>query len=76
MPRGVPADLIGRQFGDWLVIDRLGSGPGGKVLWQCQCACGEQRPVPTGNLTLGKSRRCRSCSNRTAHHPRWAKEEA
>lgn len=75
MPKGFPVDLTGQRFGGWTVRGRAGvDNSGTKVLWDCACDCGRTASISTGNLTLGKSRRCRPCSSSRQHSPRWKKE--
>jgi hypothetical protein len=64
MPKGVPVNLVGQQFGEWTVRARAGTDALGKVRWDCLCTCGTSGLIPTGNLLYGKSTRCRSCGNR------------
>jgi hypothetical protein len=48
---------IGRQFGDWTVIER-GTKP---RHWLCRCKCGTVKDVQDNNLSRGMSRGCHSC---------------
>lgn len=71
MPKGTPADLVGQRFGEWTVLGREGTVAEGIVMWLCVCSCGNTASVQTGNLTSGKSTRCRSCGNRKGYNKRW-----
>lgn len=59
-------DLTGRTFGMLTVLGKCNERLGKKVLWLCQCECGEQVKCTTNNLTGGKSTSC-GCV-RTKHH--------
>jgi len=63
-----PADLTGMRFGKWLVLKDAGMrvySPGGRRylrhMWLCRCDCGTQQELYRGNLTGGRSTRCRRC---------------
>lgn len=72
MPRGIPADLVGQRFGFWTVLARDHVTEKNQVKWLCRCVCGNESLVSTGNLTRGRSRRCRPCSMKRENNPRWA----
>ena len=50
-------DLEGLEFGRLRVTQRKGSKHGHAV-WLCECACGKQSEVLSGDLTSGKTRSC------------------
>ena len=52
-------DLTGKTFGEWEVLQYLGS-----CEWECKCSCGEVRAVNGSNLRSGRSQRCGICSGR------------
>lgn len=62
-------NLIGRTFGNWLVLYRADDkiSPSGKVnrMWMCECQCEQHttRPVNESNLLRGLSKSC-GCLNR------------
>jgi len=64
------ADLMGRQFGRWAVIERAGGSR-----WRCRCACGTERAVYVSSLTQGTSTSCgclRSGRPQERHgHTQW-----
>ena len=55
-------DLTGQRVGELVVIRRL-SG----TQWLCQCDCGSESTVLTGDLTRGTAQ---SCGDRTTHRRR------
>ena len=59
------ADLTGQQFGSWTVLSYAGDRG-----WACECVCGRQKVVNTGNLVNGYSRQCRQCSGVNARSGR------
>lgn len=51
-------DLTGKRFGDWTVVGvvpdvRLGGG----LVWNCECVCGSVKPIRSGALVSGNSRK-------------------
>lgn len=67
-------DRTGLQYGQWKVLRRGRSEEtsfGRTLFWVCVCSCGAEHEVQAGNLSNGKSTRCRKCStargNRTTH---------
>lgn len=55
-------NLTGQKFGKWLVLERAESKKG-KVLWLCQCDCGNTGVVSASKLKAGLSKSC-GCANR------------
>lgn len=51
-------DLTGQRFGKLTVLKRQGSNRHGKATWLCQCDCGMQSVVATGQLTSGMTQSC------------------
>lgn len=51
-------NLLGMTFGNFTVIAVAGKAKRGGTLWLCQCGCGNQRSVPTSELTAGRHRSC------------------
>ena len=55
-------DLKGKVFGNWLVLERVGSTKNKAVIWRCRCLlCGSEHNVVGYSLTSGSSSKCRSC---------------
>ncbi|CDN42067.1 hypothetical protein BN871_AT_00690 [Paenibacillus sp. P22] len=54
-------ELTGRRFGRWTVLKRAGKSNNRKIMWLCQCVCGEERPVLSNRLLSGESTSC-GCS--------------
>lgn len=50
--------LIGRQFGDWIVIGEDGKHSDGFYYWKCKCKCGTIRTIRGNNLKSGDSTNC------------------
>jgi hypothetical protein len=60
------ADLQGKRFGRWAVVNRDNSRVGAlKAFWICHCDCGKEGRVDSFSLTSGNSKSC-GC---------WAREE-
>ena len=52
------ANLVGKKFGRWLVVEECGRNKYKNVLWKCVCDCGNEKIISTPNLTRGKSKSC------------------
>lgn len=50
------SDLTGKHYGRWTVLRRVSAAP--RLLWECQCECGQIRNVEQGNLNRGLSISC------------------
>ena len=61
MPKRI--DLTGEKFGRLTVISFAGTDKNGKVLWHCQCECGNKTIVRSDSLRWGATRSC-GCLNR------------
>lgn len=60
-------DLTGKVFGNWTVLGRdYENDKLGKIMWFCQCSCGNVRSVIGQALRNGTSTQCRDC---------WKKED-
>lgn len=55
MPKAL--DLTNQQFGKLIAIKKAPSR-NGNTYWLCQCECGNQKEIQTGNLTAGLTRSC------------------
>lgn len=53
-------DLKGQKFGGYTVLEYTGINQ----KWKCQCECGHIAYMKGNHLTAGRSKGCRSCSNR------------
>lgn len=51
-------DLTGQRFGRLVVIRENGRSKNKKVLWLCQCDCGNQCTVPGDRLKRGDTKSC------------------
>ena len=56
--------LIGKPYGDLVVIGFGEYRKGKNSLWKCQCKCGNIILVPKHNLEKGSTTRCRQCANK------------
>lgn len=56
MPKEI--DMAGKRFGMLTAIEKAGHSKQGKILWKCQCNCGNIRLVCSGNLQSGNSTNC------------------
>lgn len=50
-------DLSGRKFGKLKVINRI-TKKGERVIWKCECECGNFIELPTSYLTSGDTQSC------------------
>jgi hypothetical protein len=55
---GLRADLSGKAFGRWVVIDYSHKNTRGEIYWNCVCECGSKKPVTAGSLRKGTSVSC------------------
>ena len=51
-------DLRGKQFGEWLVLERAESNKHGRTMWLCRCNCGTEKIVNGASITRGLSKSC------------------
>lgn len=49
--------FVGRRYGR-LIVQRVASSIGYKVLWYCQCDCGRHAVASDGDLTRGVIKSC------------------
>lgn len=50
-------DLTGKRFGKLVAIKKVASR-NKNTYWLCQCDCGNQKEIQTGNLTSGRTTSC------------------
>jgi hypothetical protein len=56
-------NLVGREFGKWLVIEYDKKDLNGKHFWTCKCqGCDETYSIGHHNLVAGKTNGCRFCN--------------
>lgn len=56
---GRPAtSLFGKVFGEWKVIQRVGSTRSGAATWLCRCSCGKEKAIAGYSLTRGDTNSC------------------
>lgn len=55
-------DLIGQKFGKYSVLNYIHTN--GRMLWECECECGNRRNVSRSELVNGHSTQCKRCANR------------
>lgn len=53
-------DITGRKFGRLTVKEYAGKNNAGRVLWRCQCDCGNEVIVASANLRNGHTQSCGS----------------
>lgn len=51
-------NLIGQVFTKLTVLEKTEKRIDGKIVWKCQCECGNIAYVPTSRLTSGNTRSC------------------
>ena len=54
---GALIDLIGKQFGRWLVLKRIENNKHG-ARWLCKCECGNTRGISGASLRYERSQSC------------------
>lgn len=64
-------DLAGRQYGDFIAIERANRAGNGTAVWRCECAyCGDEKMLSTTALRRFKGVRCKECKKRFAEDER------
>jgi predicted SprT family Zn-dependent metalloprotease len=58
-------NLIGQQFGSWIVIAKEKNESRNEWLYKCACKCGTQRFIAGSNLKAGSTTKCHRCRCRT-----------
>ena len=61
-------DLLGKQFGDLFVVERIGSSKGRNIYWRCRCFCGKEVEVSASHLVCGRKTSC-GCKENPGHPP-------
>ena len=67
-------DHTGKIFGRWTVRCLAGRNVSGRILWTCDCVCGNSKDVSSAHLVSGKSRSCgcfmkdRNSRENSKHH--------
>lgn len=51
-------NLVGRRFGNLIVLEMIGRNKRKSVMWSCQCDCGNMIKVVGSNLTSGNTKSC------------------
>jgi hypothetical protein len=51
-------DLVGKRFGNLLVIERYGSDKYNRAIWLCLCDCGNQKKINSNHLLTGNTKSC------------------
>lgn len=51
-------DLTGKRFGRLIVVEDTGKRSGEKIIWRCQCDCGNMVNVQGSNLVTGNTMSC------------------
>ena len=60
-------DRTGQTFGELVVLMQAGRNKHKKVLWQCQCSCGNKAVVVSGSLVTGNTISC-GCKSGSYKH--------
>jgi hypothetical protein len=60
-------EMVGKVFGQWIVLRRGSTDELGRIHYHCQCACGVKREVLGSNLRHGQSRSCGHQSGTLRH---------
>lgn len=51
-------DLTGMVFGKLTVIEEIAERQNGRIVWKCQCECGNTKIIRGSDLTSGKTKSC------------------
>jgi len=51
-------DLRGQRFEKLVVVKESGRNKHGRVLWECECECGEERVISSNDLRSGHTTSC------------------
>jgi len=54
-------DITGKEFGQLLVVKKVGKNKHGKLMWLCRCTCGEEKLIAGSDLKNDKTKSC-GCS--------------
>lgn len=57
----IKAEMIGKTFGQLLVISYAGHDKQGSRIWNARCSCGEMTISTTSKLKMGIKARCKTC---------------
>lgn len=55
-------DIVGKNFGKWIVVGFDSYTKPKGHLYLCRCQCGVERLIPRNNLIKEKTTQCRSCA--------------
>jgi hypothetical protein len=65
-------DRTGQVFGKLTALEQAGRDTSKKVLWRCECECGNETIVPSGSLVTGNTTSC-GCTVPNLKHGGWKK---
>jgi len=51
-------DLTGQRFGRLIVVEEIGISKHGRIIWKCQCDCGNEHIAISNNLRNGDTKSC------------------
>ncbi|MFL2118541.1 hypothetical protein ACEN30_00345 [Marinilactibacillus psychrotolerans] len=54
----IRSDLKGKRFGRLVALEPLPDRQKGRIVWRCQCDCGNQTDVVRSYLTTGQTKSC------------------
>lgn len=57
-------DITGQRFGDMIVLKDSGFRQNRKVVWFCECDCGESFYVRSDHINTGKTTSCPKCASK------------
>ena len=66
-------DLIGKHFGNLMVVEEKGSDKFRRALWNCLCSCGKYKTIATRELVSGAVISCGCKKNSTQFKMRHGK---
>lgn len=56
MPQFV--NLIGKRFGQLIIIKQSNNNKSNKIMWLCRCDCGNEKTICGGDLKNGRTKSC------------------
>lgn len=60
-------DLAGKKFGKLLVLKSVGLNKNKKMLWLCECECGNTKAIVGTNISSGITKSCGCIKSRLKH---------
>ena len=62
MPSGTRYNLVGKLFGNSIVLCKFGKTKNNDTIWSLKCKCGQTYQATTGHLNANRAKQCQICS--------------